>query len=312
MQRPAVNLKKILKGVSRSFYLSLVFLPRRVRRSMGLAFLACKAADTIADTDLIAKGERLKLLDAYRELFAGPADGFAQSIAGSITKPGGGSVQEKTLIENLPSLMTALENLDPKDWLLIQGLVLELTQGMQMDLNLGAIETEAQLEQYIYYVAGCVGRFWTRMIKNHFAFGAAFTEETEALGEKLGKGLQLVNVLRDLPRDLQQGRCYIPQEFLEKKNLKASDLLDPKNLHKVKPVLLSLAEKARHYLKSGETYCSFYPWYAKRLQMVVKLPMRLGFQTLDLLAESNHWLDPAHFHKVSRRQVYQTLLRCVL
>lgn len=76
-----MKLKKILKGVSRSFYLSLILLPKAIRWPMGLAFLACKAADTIADTKLIPKPERLKLLDAYREMFATQANGFAEDIA---------------------------------------------------------------------------------------------------------------------------------------------------------------------------------------------------------------------------------------
>lgn len=320
MEHPAVNLKKILKGVSRSFYLSLILLPKKARWPMGLAFLSCKAADTIADTNIIDATERLRLLDAYQELFAKPVRGKADSIVEAVGKPGEGTLAEKNLIQNLPALMESLIALPPQDWLLIQELVLELTQGMQIDLSyfnpkLGEIrsfETKEQLEQYIYYVAGCVGKFWTKMIAQHFRFGKRFNNQTYEASEKLGKGLQLVNVLRDLPHDLRKGRCYIPQEFLNKENLKTGDLLDPKNLPKAKPVLLSLAKKARGYLKSGETYCSFYPWYTKRLQAVVKLPMYLGFQTLDLLEKSEDWLDPAHFHKVSRRQVYQTLLSSLL
>lgn len=285
-----VNLKKILKGVSRSFYLSLILLPKKVRLQMGLAFLACKAADTIADTDLIPSAERLKLLDAYREMFGSPAEGHAATISSSVKSQTGGSAAEYSLIQGLPALMEALNQLSPQDRLLIQELVLELTQGMQIDLAMKGLETEAELEQYIYYVAGCVGRFWTRMIRNHFGFAAGFGPEVEALGERLGKGLQLVNILRDLPRDVQRGRHYIP------KGLELSQL----------------SQKAKNYLASYRPYLSYYPWYACRLKAVVRLPARLGLQTLDLLANSEEWPNPARVHKLSRRQVYQTLLRSFL
>lgn len=281
-----VNLKKILKGVSRSFYLSLIFLPKKVRLQMGLAFLACKAADTIADTDLIAAPQRLKLLDAYREMFSSPAAGHAALISSSAVSKGGGSSAERALIQNLPVLMEALNQLSPQDWLLIQELVLELTQGMQIDLAMKAFETEAELEHYIYYVAGCVGRFWTRMIKHHFGFGTRFGAATEELGEKLGKGLQLVNILRDLALDLQRGRRYIPKELQ----------------------LSKVSQKAKDYLASYRGYLSYYPWYACRLKAAVRLPARLGLQTLDLLANSTEWPDSARVHKLSRRQVYLTLL----
>lgn len=309
-----MKLKKILKGVSRSFYLSLVLLPKRIRWPMSLAFLACKAADTIADTKLIPKSERLKLLDAYRELFSIQADGFAKDIANAIAKPGGGSGAENALIQNLPALMEAFSNLPAEDWTLIQELVLELTQGMQMDLTyfsgetekeLRAFRTMAELEQYIYYVAGCVGRFWTRMVKQHYDFAKNFGEREEAYGEKLGKGLQLVNVLRDLPRDLRQGRCYIPKELWPR----PEEFLFPANIKKLRPVLLPLSNKAKEYLKEYETYSALFPPTACRLKMAVKLPARLGFQTLKLLENSKDWLDPNVVHKVSRRQVYQTLLR---
>lgn len=289
-----IDLKKILKGVSRSFYLSLILLPRRVRLQMGLAFLACKAADTIADTELIAETERLKLLDAYRELFAGPAAGDGTLISRAALRPGGGSAAEQELIRNLPSLMEALRRLPAPDWLLIRELVTALTQGMRTDLTNPVFETQSQLDQYTYDVAGIVGRFWTRVIKTHFAFAASFGAEVERLGERLGKGLQLVNVLRDLPLDLRRGRSYIPKEMTEKQGLE--------------PALQKLAEKARDYLSSYRPYLSFYPWHALRLKALVRLPARLGFQTLDLLASSGQWLNPAETRKVSRRQVYQTLL----
>lgn len=292
------RLKKILKGVSRSFFLSLIFLPKRVRVPMSLAFLACKAADTIADTDLMPAPKRLKWIDAYRELFAAPADGHAQSLSGIPINSKGSSHAEAALIQNLPTLMSALENLPPQDWLLIQELVLEVTQGMQIDLVMKSFETEAELEQYIYFVAGSVGRFWTKMIRTHFSFAKNWGEEVLASGEKLGKGLQLVNILRDFPRDLQRGRCYIPKELIEKEDFK--------------PALLKLTEKAKKYLAEAEIYCAHHPWYARRLIAAVRLPARLGLKTLDLLASEGAWLDPAIVTKVSRRQVYQTLLESFL
>ncbi|MCI0529170.1 MAG: squalene/phytoene synthase family protein, partial [Nitrospira sp.] len=62
-------LQGILKGVSRSFYLTLWVVPVRVRDQLGLAYLFCRAADTIADTDLIPSPERLKFLYLFREQF---------------------------------------------------------------------------------------------------------------------------------------------------------------------------------------------------------------------------------------------------
>ena len=59
-------LRTILRDVSRSFYLSLVVLPKAVRQQVGLAYLFCRAADTIADTDILARHERLRVLESFR------------------------------------------------------------------------------------------------------------------------------------------------------------------------------------------------------------------------------------------------------
>ena len=70
MQHPALDrLNALLKGVSRSFYLTLRILPRSLRTPIGLAYLFARAADTIADTTLISSAERLTLLEQFRSLF---------------------------------------------------------------------------------------------------------------------------------------------------------------------------------------------------------------------------------------------------
>lgn len=304
-----MDLNKILKGVSRSFYLSLVLLPRRIGKPMSLAFLACKAADTIADTDLLPKEKRLQLLDAYREMFATPANGFANDFSPPFDKGGEGGISyEAELLRALPQLMSALNKLPPDDWILIQELVMELTQGMQIDLTLTTLQTEAELEQYTYYVAGCVGRFWTKMLRTHFSFAKNWPTEMEDLGEKLGKGLQLVNILRDLPRDLRGGRCYLPQALLQKVGIQPNDLLDQENFDKVKVALNYFATKAYHNLEAYQDYCRHFPSYALRLKSAVKLPALLGFKTLALLKASPEWLNPDVIIKVPRKEVYQTLL----
>src|ERR1700710_382709 len=58
----AFLLGPLLKGVSRSFYLTLRVLPVGMRDPIGLAYLLARAADTIADTSLITPGQRLELL----------------------------------------------------------------------------------------------------------------------------------------------------------------------------------------------------------------------------------------------------------
>jgi len=308
--------EQLLKAVSRSFYLSIKLLPKKMRGSIGLAFLFCKFADTIADTDLISASERLSQLEEFRNHFLSSHRSDFSSSELSVL---GGSAAERKLLESLSLLFEELQHIEKKDQELITWLVPELTQGMQVDLRyfsaekkLTALEHEEDLEKYIYYVAGCVGIFWSQIIQNHYSFAINWSNEVFLAAEHFGKGLQLVNVLRDFPRDLQQGRCYFPQEKLHEYKLKVEDLLDESNLEKVSPLLHYYISKARYYLGFGETYLKHLPRLALRLRASVTLPMELGFKTLYLLEEDKQWLNPKHVVKVSRSEVYRTFLSSLI
>jgi phytoene/squalene synthetase len=47
------------------------------------------------------------------------------------------------------------------------------------------------------------------------------------MGSGSARGLQSINILRDLPKDLQAGRCYLPLDELAGAGLTPADLLDP-------------------------------------------------------------------------------------
>ena len=63
-------LDHLLRQVSRSFYLSLRVLPSAVREPIGLAYLLARAADTVADTRLVPRAERLSHLETLRAAYA--------------------------------------------------------------------------------------------------------------------------------------------------------------------------------------------------------------------------------------------------
>src|ERR1035437_10292709 len=65
-------LGNLLKNVSRSFYLTLHVLPATLRTPVGLAYLLARAADTIADTQIIPSQQRLDLLLTFRAQVHGP------------------------------------------------------------------------------------------------------------------------------------------------------------------------------------------------------------------------------------------------
>ena len=103
----------------------------------------------------------------------------------------------------------------------MRGVLDTIVEGMTEDLRvfpgedegkLAALETRADLDRYTYLVAGCVGEFWTEVHVAHRPRLAHWDlAAMQALGVRFGQGLQLTNVLRDIPRDLRHGRCYLPE-----------------------------------------------------------------------------------------------------
>ena len=60
--------QEILPRVSRSFYLTLRILPRQLREPICLAYLLARISDTVADSQVIAKTDRVKWLESFESL----------------------------------------------------------------------------------------------------------------------------------------------------------------------------------------------------------------------------------------------------
>ena len=303
----------LLKRVSRSFYLSLAVLPRAVRPTIGLAYLLARAADSIADTRLIERRARITHLTALRaEMEESAPSRLAAIIAAAV--PSQSLPAERRLLERLPECLAAYRALPPEDRERVQAVVETLIEGMTVDLSafpgddeekLAALETYADLDRYTYLVAGCVGEFWTEVHAAHRPrLGAWDLPAMRRLGVRFGKALQLTNVLRDVPRDLRHGRCYLPREGLARLGLSPGDLLAPAVAPTARPLLVELLRTALGHYEAGWRYTFAIPAAEPRLRLACVWPLAIGLRTLDLLARSPNWLDPAVTLKVPRARVY--------
>ena len=108
-------MKAILKSVSRSFYLTIRFLPRPFREPVSLAYLLARATDTVADTATIPAAARLTTLRTLARVIAGELDFNSveeslRDFAAQQRDPA-----ERTLIENLRGCLDWLTRLAPAD-----------------------------------------------------------------------------------------------------------------------------------------------------------------------------------------------------
>jgi len=314
----AFLLGPLLKGVSRSFYLTLRILPAGMRDPIGLAYLLARAADTIADTSLIPPEQRLELLLSLRAQVNGAADegAFLQRMAVEVAAQQTQS-DEKVLLESLGPALTVLSQLGESDRKAVREIVTTLTQGMEFDLRtfpdersgqIVALQELAELDRYTYLVAGCVGEFWTKMTYAHMPGTLKETPGTMlARGVRFGKALQMTNVLRDCGKDLRIGRCYLPVAMLDRFGLSPQDLLVPGNSLRAQPLLFELVRMTLDHFREAVEYTLAIPAFSVRLRLACLWPVLIGLETVLLLVHNDDWLDPAKVSKIQRSKVYEVI-----
>ena len=313
----------LLRGVSRSFYLTLRVLPGGVRRPVGLAYLLARAADTIVDSTLVSPDLRLACLLKFREQIKGPSEvAVLRSIEAGIAGGVAGNVQggyDRELLASLPQAFAMLETTPEPDRAMVRDVVITLTHGMEFDLEtfppedanrIAVLQDFAALDTYTYYVAGCVGEFWTSISMTHTpALGKWDTAAMKENSVRFGKALQLTNILRDVPKDLRIGRCYLPESWLSATGLAPTDLLQLSYVSAARPVLYAGIGKALEHFTAAEEYVLAIPGRCLRLRLAALWPVLLGLSTLSRLARNDGWLDVDKPSRVNRSWVYRMMVR---
>jgi farnesyl-diphosphate farnesyltransferase len=310
-------LTDLLEKVSRSFYLTLRVLPKSIRPQIGLAYLLARTTDTIADTEIVGIEQRLKMLQALRERILGTST--APLDFGQLAQQQG-LPAERVLLEKCEASLALLRSQSDLDKKLIREVLDIITSGQELDLKrfgnptpgkLIALQTDAELDDYTFRVAGCVGQFWTRICLAHqFSTTATSLPGFEELGVRFGKGLQLFNILRDMPADLAKGRCYIPSEKLASIGLAPADLLRPETEPKFRPLYNKYLDLMESHLAAGWEYTNQIPFGQMRVRLACAWPILIALQSIARLRTDNV-LDPKQRIKISRREVKGIMLRSI-
>lgn len=304
--------RPLLRDVSRSFFLSIRILPRTVRDPVALAYLLARATDTIADTREVPLPERLALLPQLSAAISGgESHALVQQLQSSFA-PLQSNTAERSLILAIPHLMQWLDSLPEADRTDIRAVLATIARGQLLDLQrfgdaaqIVALHTAAELDEYTYLVAGCVGEFWTRICSRHVPnLSRRNVDDLTALGIAYGKGLQLTNILRDLGTDLRSGRCYLPANELP---VSPAELLDAPDA--AEPVLRSWLAKADGGLCAGIDYAAAI--VPARIRIATALPALIGLRTTGLLARAGGCVIRERI-KVPRAEVRSLTLRAII
>lgn len=293
--------KQVLKGVSRSFYLTLRLLPGPMRGAASLGYLLARTSDTLADAAAVPAESRLRCLNGFARALAGEDDPprWPLPVLNALPDP-----RERRLLEGSGDLFAWLGSLPRGEAQLVREVVSIIIGGQRLDLERFAgadgghpiaLPDDAALEDYAWRVAGCVGAFWTKL--GFLTMGGKFSNAPESrlleLGIAYGKGLQLVNILRDLPVDLANGRCYLP-------------VAPPHDTPRLLETHRRWLARASDWVGAGFSYAE--TLRSRRLRAATALPALLARETLERMRGAD-WQTLQARVKVPRARVYLALLR---
>ena len=233
--------------------------------------------------------QRLEALRALRERIAG--QGTAALNFGELARQQG-LPAERVLLEKVEASLALLATLSPADLTLVRAVLATIISGQELDLQrfgrgeeaaagIQALATDAELDDYTYRVAGCVGEFWTKICRAHL-FPKASLDEQKLIadGIRFGQGLQLVNILRDIPADLKNGRCYLPADRLAAAGLTPENLLEVRNETVFLPLFRGYLDLAEGHLVAGWRYTNTLPFGQFRVRLACSWPVLFGLRTV--------------------------------
>ncbi len=212
--------KEISKKSKSSFYYAFNLLPEEKREAMNVVYAFCRKTDDIVDEsneDLNVKYDKLrKWRIEFERAFSGHSEFPLLNRLG------------KTISNfNIP--------LYP---------FFELIKGMEMDIQKDRYKSFDDLLLYCYRVASTVGLMTIEI------FGYK-NPSTKKFAVDLGIALQLTNILRDIGKDAEKGRIYLPQEDLTKFNYNESELMMKVYNNQFKELMIYESGRAKRYFESA-------------------------------------------------------------
>jgi len=298
---------QLLASVSRSFYLTLKALPRELREPVSLAYLLARTADTLADTAAVPAALRLECLREYGRRVSG-GETEESDLEGMIAREfvvRQSDAAERRLMERFAEGLAWLGTIRGAPLVAIRQVLGHIICGQMLDIQrfpadgtLRCLGTEAELDEYTWLVAGCVGEFWTEMCATEKpgALDASVSlEQMKTWGARLGRGLQLINILRDLGEDVAEGRCYLPGVTAEAVRADSTAL---------RPAWTHWMQVCRTHLDAGLNYVQHVA--DGKLRYATTLPLLLGAKTIAKMQAAS-WAEVMQGVKISRLDVAVTL-----
>lgn len=215
--------RKVISHHAKSFYFASQMLPQIVRNNTYAIYAFCRYADNIVDKD-----RKRSLAEIQSELNSLRNELKIAFKTGESEHP---SVGAFVIVSRHYGI--------PIDY------PLELINGVEMDLTISRYQTFDELYLYCYRVASVVGLMMTYVLGYE-------SKQAFKYAEKLGIGMQLTNILRDIQEDFENGRIYLPKSEMEKYGIEENDIEQKNFSDEFKKFMIFQCERADKYYDEAE------------------------------------------------------------
>jgi phytoene synthase len=202
-----------------SFYYSFLFLPPERRQAIMALYAFCREVDDVVD-----ECQDIALASTKLAWWRQEIDRVNQ---GQPQHPVGQALQRVASSINLPSEQ-----------------LLEIIDGMEMDLQQSRYLDFKGLSLYCYRVASVVGLLAAEI------FGYQ-DRQTQKYAHDLGMAFQLINIIRDVGEDARRGRIYLPMDELKQFNVPAADILNGKYSDNFTALMQFQYDRAQRYYEQA-------------------------------------------------------------
>jgi 15-cis-phytoene synthase len=213
-----VNAATITRQSKSNLALAFISLGRERKRDITVFYAFCRVIDDIADSSGLHVVEKRVRLAKWRQMLHATAQDeplLARDVRRLIAK------------YSLPTAM--LE---------------EIIAGVEMDLSTMRYPTFEDLRVYCYRVASAVGLVSIEI------FGYR-NQRSKQYAIELGLALQMTNIIRDVGKDMQNGRIYLPQEDLARFHYSETEMMQRHYNERFVQLMEFQARRARQFFANA-------------------------------------------------------------
>ena len=284
-----------LSAKSRSFYLASSIFAGRLRVDLVLLYAFCRAGD-----DLVDEAGSVEEAQRWISHLAYFLDS-SYSANPSAEKRG-------EVLDPFPPVSRAILSLLPTRYLPSQPLY-SLLEGFRSDVEFlrlkekagedeparFPIKTVSDLEMYASRVASTVAALCLHLVYHHnpivnthpgSSIFAKSREQCLAAGAKMGLALQYTNIARDVYVDGEDGRCYLPTDWLHEYGLTPEQVIETRGKAEgITEVRKRLLDEAFTIYKENRGAIEKLPKYARAgIRVAVESYMEIGRVLLEKMA----------------------------